>query len=415
MGRRLGLKFAACSLLMFFACIAPPSLDGGLRGSDGGLIIPTTLTWYKDVLPIAQASCNHCHVVGGIAPFALDTYSAARPRASQMSAAVASGSMPPWMPSDTCGGPFVGDRRLSPGEIDIIVQWAAGGAPEGNVSDSPPATDGGLSGLARVDQTLTMKEPYTPSHVVHDDYRCFLIDPQGSTTKNVVAYDIKPGVQAQVHHVIVYIVDLAEAKAKDATEAGSGWTCYGAPGIPTSGALGAWAPGMPAVTFPVDTGIPLPAGKGLAMQVHYNVSNGNPVPDQTSMQLQYATTPVKNAYLIDMPNSGFSIPPMTSNYTHSKTFQNPYGVPLKIYGYLPHMHKLGKSITIYGAGAKCLIEIPQWDFHWQQQYFTVAPYVLPTAQSLTLSCSWNNPTASTVTWGEGTADEMCFAFLYASP
>jgi hypothetical protein len=33
---------------------------------------------------------------------------------------------------------------------------------------------------------------------------------------------------------------------------------------------------------------------------------------------------------------------------------------------------------------------------------------------INLQCTWTNPTSSTVTFGEGTADEMCLAFLYAT-
>ena len=31
-------------------------------------------TFHKDVQPIVQRSCGNCHVQGGIAPFALQTY-----------------------------------------------------------------------------------------------------------------------------------------------------------------------------------------------------------------------------------------------------------------------------------------------------------------------------------------------------
>jgi hypothetical protein len=31
-----------------------------------------------------------------------------------------------------------------------------------------------------------------------------------------------------------------------------------------------------------------------------------------------------------------------------------------------------------------------------------------------MDCTWDNPTSETIRWGEGTADEMCFAFIYAT-
>jgi hypothetical protein len=32
--------------------------------------------------------------------------------------------------------------------------------------------------------------------------------------------------------------------------------------------------------------------------------------------------------------------------------------------------------------------------------------------TIRIECTWDNPTSATVTWGEGTADEMCIAFFY---
>ena len=34
-------------------------------------------------------------------------------------------------------------------------------------------------------------------------------------------------------------------------------------------------------------------------------------------------------------------------------------------------------------------------------------YFLNAGDTLTLECTWDNPTDSDVAWGEGTSDEMC--------
>lgn len=139
------------------------------------------------------------------------------------------------------------------------------------------------------------------------------------------------------------------------------------------------------------------------------------MPDQSSVKLMYASGNVTPAYLVPLVASDFQIPPNSTGYTYSKTFPNDFGFPVKVWGLMPHMHQLGKRITITGANDECLVDIPRWDFHWQQQYFRPSPHVMPHGQSITLRCEWDNPTARTVRWGEGTADEMCFAFIYATP
>lgn len=382
---------------------------GGATTFDGGV------TWYKDVLPIVQRQCLACHAPGGIAPFALDSYAAAQPRSASLADATSLRRMPPWKPDPACGGPFVGERRLTQAQIDAFVAWDSAGAPQGNPADAPPPPDGGLPGLPHVDQTVTMPEAYTPSAALTDDYRCFLVDPALAADQQVTGYDILPGVAAEVHHVIVYIVDKAAAQAKDAQDPGPGWQCFGGANTTSDGALGAWAPGSGAVLFPAGTGIRLAANRGLAIQVHYNTLAGVRTPDQTSLKLMYAASPVTAAYLLPLVADGFSIPPLTNGYSYSKSFNNPAPLGIKLWGLLPHMHTLGRRITITGPANACLIDIPTWDFHWQQQYFRPAPFALGAGQSVTVGCTWDNPTNRTITWGEGTTDEMCFAFVYATP
>ena len=82
-------------------------------------------------------------------------------------------------------------------------------------------------------------------------------------------------------------------------------------------------------------------------------------------------------------------------------------------GVFGHEHTRGKSVTLL-AGNQCLLNIPRWDFQWQQSYFRPAPYVLPNGQSVKMTCTWDNPTSATIRWGENTANEMCFAYLYAT-
>jgi hypothetical protein len=153
-------------------------LSGGCaaNGTGGGSAVMPTTFWYKDVLPITQVRCANCHQAGGIGPFPLQTYAQAKPMAAAMKVAVVAKRMPPWMPDTSCGGPFVDDRSLTQAQIDTISKWVDEGAAEGNPADAP-AAPGPVGQLPRIDSTLTMTEPYTPSSTQTDDYRCFLVDP----------------------------------------------------------------------------------------------------------------------------------------------------------------------------------------------------------------------------------------------
>jgi mono/diheme cytochrome c family protein len=384
------------------ACQPPPAMD-------------TAVTWYRDVQPLTQEHCQSCHTAGGIGPFSMESYAQAKPMAAAMAADVASGKMPPWKPDPACGMQYLGDKRLSAEQVDVIERWSEQGALEGDAKDAPAPVSTSTGALQWVDQTVTPAQAYTPDMTLGpDDYHCSLIDPQLMSDRFVVGIQMLPGVRAEVHHVILYAVDRAKALAKDAN--GTGWTCFGGPGVDEDHAvfISGWAPGSGAVEFPSGTGINVPASDVFVMQVHYNFANGVDMPDQTQVQLQYANRTVTSAIVAPLVDQHFVVPPMTNGYTPANepiTFDNSFGVPVKIWGVFPHMHTHGSHIKVEGPNG-CMVDIPQWDFHWQQQYFFRGAVTVNDGQSVSLTCTWNNTTTSELRWGEGTADEMCLAFLY---
>jgi hypothetical protein len=420
--RRLSQFMVVGALVALAGCDAPPASgmpDGGDPGGnsdagvgDGGVPPGRELTWYRDVLPIVQVQCQECHAAGGVAPFALETYAEARQLHTVMASAVAGRRMPPWMPDESCVS-YTGSRRLSQAQIDTLVAWSNAGAPEGNPADAPPPpTRGG--GLPWVDATLNASADYTPTSNPTDDYRCLILDPALSQTRDVIGYDILPGVRAQVHHVILYIAPRTSAQSKDASQAGPGWTCYGGPGVGSSKMLGGWVPGSGVTRFPTGTGIRLQTSEVLVMQVHYNTAERLPQPDRTVTKLQYSEQPVaKVATFVALGDGTFSIPPRAEGYSTSNTLNA--AANATVYGVLPHMHTLGKSIRVENTSAsQCYIQIPRWDFHWQQLYFFEQPLRVTSGNTLKLTCTWDNFTDRTVTWGEGTEDEMCLNYFYVT-
>ena len=157
-----------------------------------GTPAPAGPTFHRDVAPLVQAQCTGCHVAGGIAPFALDTFEAARPMAAAMAQAVAARRMPPWLATQDCGTPFVDARVLTDEQIAVFDAWAKAGAPEGSKADAPASPAPTSQRLKRVDATLAMSAPYTPGATLRDDYRCFVIDPQLATSRLVTATTSHP-------------------------------------------------------------------------------------------------------------------------------------------------------------------------------------------------------------------------------
>ena len=67
----------------------------------------------------------------------LMSYKNAMPWAEAIRDEVTAGRMPPW-PVDPTSPPVKGARAITSREINMIVVWASGGTPQGNVDVDPP-------------------------------------------------------------------------------------------------------------------------------------------------------------------------------------------------------------------------------------------------------------------------------------
>jgi hypothetical protein len=148
--------------------------------------------------------------------------------------------------------------------------------------------------------------------------------------------------------------------------------------------------------------------------MHYNTANGA-TPDQSHLKLLYSSSPVTNkAAILSIQDLALVVPPMTMGAQAVAT-SGALMIGLHVWGVMPHMHMLGRSALVQ-AGSECLINIPKWDFHWQQLYFFAnnSNIYVPAGTTVNYTCTWDNPTSSTIYWGENTSDEMCISFFYTT-
>lgn len=93
-------------------------------------IVTSRYSYREHVLPILNTHCVRCHCPDGPAPFRLTSYLDARPRAEAIKEEILLRNMPPWY-AEKGEHKLIGEDRLSAAELDILVEWASGGAPEG--------------------------------------------------------------------------------------------------------------------------------------------------------------------------------------------------------------------------------------------------------------------------------------------
>ncbi len=382
-------------------------------------------TFNKEVVRIFQKNCQTCHHPGDIAPFSLMTYKDARPWAQAIREQVILKKMPPWKPAPGCGD-FRDARGLAQEEINTIVAWADGGAPEGNPADLPAPIefpDGWPLGAP--DLIVQSDVDYTPP-TQGDMYRCFSV-PVNSLRGDrwISAVSVKPGNAKIVHHVIAYGDPGGVSAQLDERDPGPGYTCFGGPGFNNTDILGGWAPGSRGYFAPDGAGIKLTNNSRVVIQVHYHPT-GEKETDRTPVGIYLAKSPVqRQLQLLPLVNTTFAIPPGAKNHEVAASFTIPNLISAKLWVVTPHMHLLGKKIKVEltraGASASdCLVNIPDWNFNWQGTYLYQNPVDLSGGSTLKLTCNFDNSTDNplnpnnppkTVRWGEETTDEMALAFI----
>jgi hypothetical protein len=214
-------------------------------------------------------------------------------------------------------------------------------------------------------------------------------------------------------------------------------------------AFGGWVPGSVPVTSPANTGILVRRGSQIVIQMHYNLyySDGSDqstllletapyTDDMTALSTPSLVAPVeipcpagvegvgcRRAATDARSSNGLLMRCDQSLETYaSNTAENAYGYcdyPIAYEGWIlgvgPHMHELGKAARIVlnpeAPDETILIDIPNWDFHWQGQYSFVEPVEIQPGDVVRVECWWDNSEGIRyVVWGEGTQDEMCFHF-----
>ncbi len=384
-------------------------------------------TWHQDLAPLVEAKCGSCHEAGGIAPFPLETWEEAAPYAAAMAASVAAGSMPPW-PADSDCNTYLYDRSLTDEQIATFQAWADADAPEGDPADPAPPLDEAGGGLSRIDASYTMSEPYTPQ-VEPDEYRCFPFEWEEGDTW-LTGFGVTPGERRVVHHVIAFSVsaeDMAQVRAWDEADEGLGYSCFGGPTADGEARmeadwLGGWVPGSTGTDWPEGTGIPMSEGAGMVVQLHYNTETAGALPDQSTVSFMLADSVEKEARIAKILDPSWVIGdgmalPAGEMTTVSFSLDIPVDITLYTAGL--HMHTRGASTTLRatpaGGDEGCLLDIPDWDFHWQGSYHLAEALPLAAGSTVSLSCTFDNTEGGAdMAWGEGTDDEMCLGTAYVT-
>jgi mono/diheme cytochrome c family protein len=239
--------------------------------------ITSKYTYNDDVFPIFRDRCAQCHVEDGVAPMSLTTYKDAYPWAESIRAELMAGHMPPWNAEEGFGN-FKHARTLSARELDIVLTWATGGNPQGNLEQTlPSVTLKNQWAIGAPDLALPMPTEVTVPADALEITEEITIPTRTTEARWVRAVDLLPGTPKIVRSAVIYLKGAEGGHQKN--------------GPVPDRVLAMWLPGH--VPDPGDgrTGFRLPAGAELSVRIHYKKTwqfEGQALADRSTIGLYFA-------------------------------------------------------------------------------------------------------------------------------
>ncbi len=388
-------------------------------------------TFARDVAPLVYAQCAPCHHEGGAGPFPLTRYDAVKRRARQIVEVTSQRYMPPWPP--VAGhGDFVGERRLTDQQVDLLARWFEAGAPEGDARAAPlPPQFPSSWQLGPPDLVLTAPPGFTLDAEGGDRFHNFVLPVPVPATRYVRAIEILPGRPRLVHHANILVDRSGWARARDAAD-----PVVGFPGMdleivsdrfdPESHFL-FWKPGSPPVPEPDDMAWRLEPGADLVLNMHLQPS-GRREDVRPTVGLYFTDrAPTRETMLLQLEHDGaLDIPPGVSDFTVTDELTLP--VDVTVLAVYPHAHYVGHEVRgtarLPDGTTKWLVHIADWDLNWQAVYRLKAPLPLPKGTVVSMRWTYDNSRANVrnphdpperVVAGDSAVDEMAHLWLQVLP
>lgn len=385
---RLARIAVAAAVLGACADDAPPTVAETKEPVDHG-----PPTFHRDVAPILHRVCADCHRDGGAGPFPLIELDDVRDHATQIVDVTSRGLMPPWLPEAGLVR-YVGERRLSDDERDVLRRWVEAGRPEGDATDAqPPPVFAKEWRLGEPDLVLTASESFTLPAEGRDVYRNFVIRVPPKADGWMQSVEIQPGNPKVVHHAVMRVDTTGTAARRDAEDPAPGFDGmdYAGAQLPDGRFLG-WTPGKAPDPGSVARSWRLAEGTDIVLQLHLRPT-GKVETVQPRIGLHFSERPAtRRALAMELSSTEIDLPAGAKDVL----VEDRWTVPVDAYAIsvYPHAHYLGKTLEGWAelpdGKQKWLVKIPQWNFDWQDQYRFAEPISLPAGTKLVMRYTYDN-------------------------
>jgi hypothetical protein len=273
------------------------------------------------------------------------------------------------------------------------------GLESGGASDQPQKYDDPdlhcyeFRAHAMGDKTQPFSVGLTP-----DMYTNFTFMPQWKGVAYARSFRVLKGNAAVIHHWLFY------------KNSGPGTDGAVAPSIgahPTGELVHGWAPGGSDLYMDHDVGLEMPGTVSYVLETHHNNASSAPMDDNSGLEVCVTTKAPEHVASLSWLGTD-SISGTTASGVCAPTNQQ----PIQVIGVQPHMHLKGNYMTAEITrkdGKKEMLHDAPFDFQKQHSY-NVRTTIMP-GDSIKTTCTYSEPAR----FGEGTNDEMCYAFTLYYP
>ncbi len=375
--------------------------------TSAGDCVPDRDAFVTNALPEVEQYCGNCHGESPDfgAPVSLLDYDAlvegevGERLVDEMATRLMDRSMPP-----------AGSPRPLHTALDTMVEWATCGQQHADhtagLEASRPlwtAPEDPPEGAESFDVTA---DEFALAPDTLDLYQCFVIEAPIDEPRLIRRIDPVIDDSRVLHHSLVKI-------DRNRDDDGASFDCYGFP--PGEDYVYVWGPGQPSIEFP-DGGVRIEPGDHFVLQIHYNNGAGaEGVMDSSGFRVFHEPVGGMEYGLFEIGSVFF--PPIPAGQEGDTSVNCTVREDVELVASWPHMHEIGtefSQVVEHADGTnETIIKLSGWSFEAQLIYDT--PVSLREGDVLTTNCSWDNFKDFDVNPGLGTADEMCFNFMYVTP
>ena len=225
--------------------------------------------------------------------------------------------MPPWQAEDGFGD-FRNGHALNATEMNMILEWSAGGYPEGPRDQTPDSTASDPEWtFGEPTLVLEIPQPFAVDAATSELVRYFVLSTDIPESKSILGAEIRPGARAIVRGAAVFVDTTGIARSLADEDEAPGFSEDPDQRFPFAPPVAVWTPGQDSIINEA-AGYLLPEGADIVVRIHYKktwITEGMTFSDQSQIGLYLsdsATRPIESLLV----TSSDSVSGLETSFSH---------------------------------------------------------------------------------------------------